>query len=156
MRAARLAAVSLLASLCAGAGLEAQGSQVNLEFSFSNPGARSLGLGGAFAALADDATAAYANPAGLVQLVRPEVSLNKNYKHLRRLLRVQDESGRKLAFRFYDPRVLRVYLPTCTAEEAKQFFGPVPRILAESEDAKKLLSYRCGTSGVETEEIPLT
>jgi long-subunit fatty acid transport protein len=44
------------------------------EFSFSNPGARSLGLGGAFAALADDATAAFANPAGLVQLASPEVS----------------------------------------------------------------------------------
>lgn len=34
-----------------------------------------MGLGGAFAALADDATAAFANPAGLVQLTRPEVSL---------------------------------------------------------------------------------
>ena len=45
------------------------------EFSFSNPGARSMGLGGAFAALADDATAAFANPAGLVQLTAPEVSL---------------------------------------------------------------------------------
>ena len=47
---------------------------VTLELSYSNPGARSLGLGGAFVALADDATAAYANPSGLVQLVRPEVS----------------------------------------------------------------------------------
>ena len=45
-----------------------------IEFDFSNPGARSMGLGGAFAALADDATAAFANPAGLVQLVEPEVS----------------------------------------------------------------------------------
>ena len=34
-----------------------------------------MGLGGAFVALADDATAAFANPAGLVQLVKPEVSL---------------------------------------------------------------------------------
>ena len=46
-----------------------------LEFSFSNPGARSMGLGGAFVALADDATAAFANPAGLVQLVQPEISI---------------------------------------------------------------------------------
>jgi long-subunit fatty acid transport protein len=45
------------------------------DFSFSNPGARSQGFGGAFAALADDATAAYANPAGLVQLTDTEVSL---------------------------------------------------------------------------------
>ena len=46
-----------------------------LQFSFSNPGARSMGFGGAFVALADDATAAFANPAGLVQITRPEVSL---------------------------------------------------------------------------------
>ncbi|MCP3961637.1 MAG: hypothetical protein GY719_27670 [bacterium] len=45
-----------------------------IEFNFSNPGARSMGLGGAFAAIADDATAAFANPAGLVQLIEPEVS----------------------------------------------------------------------------------
>ncbi len=44
-------------------------------FAFSNPGARSLAFGGAFAPLADDATAGYANPAGLVQLLRPELSL---------------------------------------------------------------------------------
>ncbi len=52
-----------------------QESGAALQFNFSNPGARSLGLGGAFAGLADDATAAFANPAGLVQLIRPEVSL---------------------------------------------------------------------------------
>jgi long-subunit fatty acid transport protein len=49
--------------------------QFSFQFSFSNPGARSLGFGGAFAGLADDATAAFANPAGLVQLVGPEVSI---------------------------------------------------------------------------------
>ena len=48
---------------------------LTLELGYSNPGARSLGFGGAFAALADDATAAYANPAGLVQLNRPEISI---------------------------------------------------------------------------------
>jgi long-subunit fatty acid transport protein len=45
-------------------------------FSFPNPGARSLGFGGAFVALADDATASFANPAGLVQLLEPEVSFD--------------------------------------------------------------------------------
>lgn len=54
--------------------LSAQEQPATFEFSFSNPGARSLGLGGAFAALADDATAAFANPAGLVQLLDSELS----------------------------------------------------------------------------------
>lgn len=48
-------------------------------FELSHPGARSLGFGGAFAALADDATAAYANPAGLVQLTRTEISFEARY-----------------------------------------------------------------------------
>ena len=48
---------------------------VPLQLSFSDPGARSMGFGGAFVALADDATAAFANPAGLVQLVKPEVAI---------------------------------------------------------------------------------
>lgn len=43
-------------------------NNATIPFSFSNPGARSLGMGGAFLGLADDATAAYTNPAGLVGL----------------------------------------------------------------------------------------
>src|SRR5580765_7882096 len=48
--------------------------QIPLQFNFLNPGAKSLALGGAFAGLADDATATFANPAGLVQLGASEVS----------------------------------------------------------------------------------
>jgi long-subunit fatty acid transport protein len=53
----------------------AQQGIVPLHLSISDPGARSMGFGGAFVALADDATAALANPAGLVQLAKPEVSI---------------------------------------------------------------------------------
>jgi long-subunit fatty acid transport protein len=45
-----------------------------IQFDFSLPGARSLAMGGAFVAVADDATAAYSNPAGLVVLSRPELA----------------------------------------------------------------------------------
>lgn len=51
-------------------------SQGNLRFTFTPPGARSLAMGGTFVAIADDATAAEANPAGLVILERPEVSVH--------------------------------------------------------------------------------
>ena len=56
------------------ASVDAQTGPPALEQS-SSPGARSLALGGAFVALADDATAAFANPAGLHQIARPEVSI---------------------------------------------------------------------------------
>lgn len=45
--------------------------------------------------------------------------------HLRKLLTVLSEDGHKLLFRFYDPRVLRLYLPTCQTAELEQMFGPI-------------------------------
>jgi long-chain fatty acid transport protein len=44
-------------------------------FSILGAGARAMGMGGAFTAIADDATAASWNPAGLAQLTKPEASL---------------------------------------------------------------------------------
>jgi long-chain fatty acid transport protein len=46
-----------------------------IQFNFASPGARSLARGGAFIADASDATAAYANPAGLVNLPKAELAL---------------------------------------------------------------------------------
>jgi hypothetical protein len=57
----------------------AQGTSTITASVFSNPGARSIGLGGAFAAIADDATAAFANPAGLGQILRPEISIELRF-----------------------------------------------------------------------------
>jgi len=42
-------------------------------------GARAIGMGGAFIAIADDATAASWNPGGLIQLETPEISLVGTY-----------------------------------------------------------------------------
>ncbi|MCP4250647.1 MAG: DUF4123 domain-containing protein [bacterium] len=75
-------------------------------------------------------------------------------EHLGGVFRVTDERDYKFYFRFYDPRVLRVYLPTCTAEEAQQFFGPIRHILVEAEDKRRLKAYRAVGSGVrEMEEV---
>jgi hypothetical protein len=41
-----------------------------INFNYTNPGARARGIGGAFVALADDSTAALANPAGIAYLER--------------------------------------------------------------------------------------
>jgi long-subunit fatty acid transport protein len=74
MKAQRIIPVVFVVVIVAPAIAFPQETPSTFEFSFSNPGARSLGFGGAFAALADDATAAFANPAGLVQLASLEVS----------------------------------------------------------------------------------
>ena len=61
--------------------------------------------------------------------------------HLRGFLRVKDESGRILLFRYYDPRVLRVYLPTCRPPELRTIFGPVSSYLVEDENGKGLIEF---------------
>jgi len=57
----------ILALVACGPGWALTDEEIFRDFRFNliNPGARSLALGGAFIALADDATAAQANPAGL-------------------------------------------------------------------------------------------
>lgn len=64
-----------------------------LQFNFSNPGARSLAMAGAFTARADDATAVYANPAGLIQLARPEIAVEgRGWQYMNPFLNGGDES----------------------------------------------------------------
>ena len=67
-----------------------------------------------------------------------EVDLEAMRRHLRRFLIVQDERGKQLLFRFYDPRVMRVYLPTCDPTERAQIFGPVTRYVIEGEDERAI------------------
>lgn len=62
-----------------------------LQFNFGNPGARSLAMGGAFLGLADDATAAEANPAGLTILRKAEVSIEARNSKTTQTLNVGGE-----------------------------------------------------------------
>jgi hypothetical protein len=52
-------------------------------------------------------------------------------RHFRQFLQVKDERGKRLYFRYYDPRVLRLYLPTCTTSERDFVFGPVDHFFVE-------------------------
>jgi hypothetical protein len=74
-------------------------------------------------------------------------------KHLRSLLLVLDPEGKQMYFRFYDPRVLRVYLPTCTPEELQRVFGPLLWTIAEDETPDRALRF--GPKSGEPEPIIL-
>lgn len=69
-------------------------------------------------------------------------------RHCRQLLRVKDEQGRGLYFRYYDPRVMRVYLPTCTRGEQEEVFGPVGVYWVEGEAGEMWRFRRDGGSEV--------
>ena len=61
--------------------------------------------------------------------------------HLRQIFHVTDENDEEYLFRYYDPRVLRPYLPTCSHEQLREFFGPIQAILVESENPDELTLY---------------
>lgn len=72
-----------------------------------------------------------------------ECDLKDLRKHFRRFLIVEDPDGETMYFRYYDPRVLPVFLPTCTRDELKTFFGPLKAYAvgeAESESVKFFLN----------------
>ena len=64
-------------------------------------------------------------------------------RHLRRLLQIKDQAGKKLYFRFYDPRVLRVFLPTCRAPELTEVFGPIGRFVVAGPEGQ-VIGYERG------------
>jgi hypothetical protein len=76
-------------------------------------------------------------------------------RHLRTLLSVRDQKGALLLFRYYDPRVLRVYLPTCWPEELKTVYGPIDRFWMEDENPETLLEFRTERGKLLRNEIPL-
>jgi hypothetical protein len=54
-------------------------------------------------------------------------------RHLRRLLVVEDETGEELYFRFYDPEILRTFLPSCLPAQAAELGEDVEAFLFEGE-----------------------
>lgn len=83
--------------------------------------------------------------------LRASVPMIGVHGHFRRLLRVQDERGVRMLFRFYDPRVLRVYLPTCRPDELATMFGPVESFVMESTEGN-VLQFRQQRGGLVRDE----
>jgi hypothetical protein len=85
MRRAILTSAVVLASIWARAAAAQTGGSApevgfsSIPFQFFPPGARSLAMGATFVGIADDATAAASNPAGLVILTRPEASAHGRF-----------------------------------------------------------------------------
>ncbi len=85
-----------------------------------------------------------------------QADLRSLRKHFRSFLIVQGPDGKALYFRYYDPRVLRVFLPPCDAQQAATVFGPVSRYLMEDEDPGVMVRFWLETNKVGWRRTPLT
>lgn len=76
-------------------------------------------------------------------------------QHFRSFLMVYTPEGKPVYFRYYDPRVLRTYLPTCNAKELQTVFGPVLRYIVEDADPTALLKFWPDGDQCGSEQTPL-
>ena len=83
------------------------------------------------------------------------VDLREMRRHFRTFLMVSGPDRKPMYFRYYDPRVLQAYLPTCTADEAEIFFGPVHRYFAEGRAGEALLRFSRDGDPIRAEKIAL-
>lgn len=75
------------------------------------------------------------------------------WRHMRRHIEVRSPDRKILFFRFYDPRVLAAFLPTCDAKQLNDFFGVVDLFVAEMEGGSGAYAYSLGDGGLVTETI---
>lgn len=74
-------------------------------------------------------------------------------KHFHDLLTVYTEAGNAMYFRYFDPRVIRRFLPTCNGGELKTFFGKSEALFAESDSGESLVRYTVADGKLETKEL---
>ena len=93
---------------------------------------------------------------GIFLKLRLRIPLEQLRRHFQSLLLVHVEGEpHHYYFRFYDPRVLHVFLETCTLEQAQRFFGPVRSFLCEGTNQTEMILYALKNNGVEITIHPM-
>jgi len=100
-------------------------------------------------------TEGWGNHWGIFAITAKEVDLRIVRRHFRRFLMVKDPEGKSIYFRYYDPRVLSIFLPTCNSDELKTLFGPIQCYWCEDEDASVLVRLSLTDGELNTKKIPL-
>ena len=75
------------------------------------------------------------------------------YSHFQQYITITTEEGEEMYFRFYDPRVAKVFLPSCPREDLQKFFGPVSCFLMEDEKSNIMQKYTITEEELTQEEI---
>jgi hypothetical protein len=68
--------------------------------------------------------------------------------HWRSYVMLRSERGREITFRFWDPRVMRAILPAMPPAEAREFLGPVSRVIVEGDHPGAATEFSLTAKGV--------
>jgi hypothetical protein len=84
------------------------------------------------------------------------------YAHLRKIFVVEDEEKQEYFFRYYDPRVLRAFLPTCSPAQLEEFFSPIEEFTVEDDAGGTFVRFRreggklvVESANLEARDVPL-
>lgn len=101
------------------------------------------------------ATARWGHSAAVFVHVSPSADIDDLRRHFRKLNRVKGPAGEDYLFRYYDPRVLRVFLPTCDGEQlAAMFDDVVLAYVCEGEGARDAMRFVCAGGTLARSIIP--
>ena len=89
---------------------------------------------------------------GIFARVGEQVDLKQLRQHFRTFLKVEFPDGQSKPFRYFDPRVLKVYLPTCNEEETQAVFGPVMEYIAEDKAINSATRFTVNKKGLPYDE----
>ncbi|MFN7939402.1 MAG: DUF4123 domain-containing protein [Bryobacteraceae bacterium] len=82
-----------------------------------------------------------------------DCSFDEARTHLRSLLLAKNAKGEQFYFRYYDPRVLREFLPACRLDDLPPFYGPLQCFAMEDANPRNLLLFQ--RQRREPESIPV-
>jgi hypothetical protein len=75
--------------------------------------------------------------------------------HFREFHTVELPDQRTVLFRYYDPRVLRTFLPACNAAELSAFFGPVRTFVVEDDSPESGIRFALAGKALKLEPFQL-
>ena len=83
----------------------------------------------------------WGNHWGIFMVVKESVSIDALLRHFRKLNKVKGADGKIVIFRYYDPRVLRIFLPICESEQVPSFFALVVCFICEDEALNQAVCF---------------
>jgi hypothetical protein len=87
-------------------------------------------------------------------LINSRANMEQLNAHFRNHITAKTEDSEEFYFRFYDPRVLRVFLPTCSLFQLKEFFGPVSSFTCEHEDQQFAIKFWLENGQLRSHKMP--
>lgn len=84
----------------------------------------------------------WGNNWGVFFIAYPPTDLAMVRHNCRKMNIVLSPSGRRMLFRYFDPRVLNTYLPSCSEDELESIFGDIEVIIAEEKNTAFLNHFQ--------------